>query len=565
MAKQKKKSTQINSMDKAIGRMAGIEVQNPSEFRKYMDELKERYKEYAENIGLQGNPSEIPKITKENEHYFHQICSTATMNEYISFVRTLLIGYWTSHRKVYVFTQEIIDYMETVLRIQDFTIDITALQKVALREPIYIEAPPGSPVSRVFWGAVSFCHKDMVERYNKGLADEYCCFVSLISDKGCFAAFNMNGRSSVREAVERWRDDDEKAKEEMIFALKLVAYIGYMRGMKDATDLAFTEEPIRNGVRYRTQTIYTDSVLPDETKPRGWIQAGLAPVIGYFDRKNMLRDFQNESSQHPDQIVVRNGDGDNAATFLQRMVLSWESRRNFYSFTSETAIFVASDNVYGLIKEGISSELLDYMPYNVIALIPEDPVSFSAALIARCTVEGNQPGVFVSIIGQENCPEAFCFPEDAPLMNGNIDRCLKEVRGDILLSLGLFKHILQTLKRKTIRRIGNREESKARPPHPVTEADIPASPVVRQGTDIDNIVPIAMFDLTKRTVKKVSQKEAAHRNGWKVVPHVRRRHPHRYWVGKGKDKHLEVRWLESMAINRKQKELPSVTVHNVGL
>lgn len=93
---------------------------------------------------------------------------------------------------------------------------------------------------------------------------------------------------------------------------------------------------------------------------------------------------------------------------------------------------------------------------------------------------------------------------------------------------------------------------------------MPEPPVVRQGGDINDTIPITMYDLTKRAVKRVSQKEAARRGGWKVAPHTRRKHYHRYWVGKGENRHLEPRLLESMKINRGEKT-PSVITHSVGL
>lgn len=34
-----------------------------------------------------------------------------------------------------------------------------------------------------------------------------------------------------------------------------------------------------------------------------------------------------------------------------------------------------------------------------------------------------------------------------------------------------------------------------------------------------------------------------------MTPHTRRSHAHRYWVGKGENRHLEVRWLQDMKIN----------------
>jgi len=34
---------------------------------------------------------------------------------------------------------------------------------------------------------------------------------------------------------------------------------------------------------------------------------------------------------------------------------------------------------------------------------------------------------------------------------------------------------------------------------------------------------------------------------------MRRRHPHRYWVGSGDNKHLEVRWIDEIRVNGKRE------------
>ena len=39
----------------------------------------------------------------------------------------------------------------------------------------------------------------------------------------------------------------------------------------------------------------------------------------------------------------------------------------------------------------------------------------------------------------------------------------------------------------------------------------------------------------------------------KCRPILRRRHPHRYWVGSGDNKHLEVRWIDEIRVNGKRE------------
>jgi hypothetical protein len=102
-------------------------------------------------------------------------------------------------------------------------------------------------------------------------------------------------------------------------------------------------------------------------------------------------------------------------------------------------------------------------------------------------------------------------------------------------------------------------------PHlPEKKLPIPSAPIIRQGGDISDIIPIAMYDLTKRAIKRVPRKEEARRSGWKMTPHTRRRHPHRYWVGSGENRRQEIRWLECIHINKQSEDaVPAVTVHEV--
>ena len=67
-------------------------------------------------------------------------------------------------------------------------------------------------------------------------------------------------------------------------------------------------------------------------------------------------------------------------------------------------------------------------------------------------------------------------------------------------------------------------------------------------------------EVTVRTVKRIPQKEALQRGGWKMIPHMRRGHPHRYWVGKGEQRHMEIRWLDPMHINAKAKKTAGETI-----
>ena len=73
MAKQKKGKT-ISNLDKAIGRVIGIETQNSSEFQTKISAFMEQYKSYADVFGLTGNPSAKPHVKREDLEFYNNIC-----------------------------------------------------------------------------------------------------------------------------------------------------------------------------------------------------------------------------------------------------------------------------------------------------------------------------------------------------------------------------------------------------------------------------------------------------------------------------------------------------------
>ena len=368
----------------------------------------------------------------------------------------------------------------------------------------------------------------------------------------------------VWKAMQKDLEGIEGRDEDVQLLTKLVAYIGYMKGMKDTKDSVFEEETIKNGIRYKVLPAYTESPTADETTMTGWIRAGLARVMGYYDRSNMIRDFYRDVSQVEQPFV--NDTLDSATNFIKRMVLSWETSRNLYGFKNEFVLSLPIPWLEDTLFTGISSDLLDYMPYNVMAIYPTESTSFLVALVSRCTLEDGAPGIFVAVFGQsEDSHTISCFYEGESLVDGTLKEALNKIDTDTAIVLCIFKHILTILQRKALRRMNSsRHPALPGPRHPGKGLSIPAVPIIRQGGDVSDIVPIAMYDLTKRAVKRVARKEEARRSGWKMTPHTRRRHPHRYWVGRGENRHQEIRWLENIHVNKQNKDaLPAVTVHEV--
>ena len=566
MAKQKKGKT-ISNLDKTIGRVVGIETQNPSEFRMKISDFMEQYKSYAEAFGLTGNPSAKPHVRKEDLEFYHDICKEENATDYICATRTLLAGYWYTHRVVYTFTEETLDFLDKEMDIDNFRLNISTLQRAATEEPILIELPPGYPIQKAFLGRVSFFSEATGKASELDTLD-FCIFASLVKKEKTLALIGASADMPVSQYIQSRTRNLDGHDEEVCFLTRLVVYIAYMKGMQDTKDAVFVEEPIKNGVRFKVLPAHAESPTADESCETGWIRAGLAPVMGYYDRMNMIRDFSSDlSARSPEKSSCDIDDTDaSMRAFLEKVVLSWESNRNLYGFNNELALSAALDMVIDVLSSGISSDLLDYMPYNVMAFYPTESNAFMTALISRCSLKGGRRGVYLIVLTRpDECSSVCYFGEDEPLIEGKLERWSEEIDADAALVLGIFKYTLTILRRKALRKMNS--SGQPNPPNPnlpEKKLPIPSAPIIRQGGDISDIIPIAMYDLTKRAIKRVPRKEEARRSGWKMTPHTRRRHPHRYWVGSGENRRQEIRWLESIHINKQSEDaVPAVTVHEV--
>lgn len=566
--KKGKKQAPLNSMDKMICDILNISAQNAADFRKKMDKRMELYTQYSDGFGLAESPSKKPVIKDDSRELFEKICNSENMADYAATVNLLVAGYWHQNRVVYYFTRDVLEYIDNELNIEKFVLDMQQLQERAAESPIVIVLPAGYQFERAFLGAVSFFNDEIYNMCGP-CTDNLCNYIHFFKRDNSVGYLCRSLHEPVSDILNAIRNDKTDAigngTEEHAFLMKLIAYIGYMRSFVDVVDDVFIESSIKNGVSYKVLPPKTTDIIPDMTHADGWMRTGLSLPFGYFSRNNMIKDFYQAVQMGPAEykFPIDCLDREIAETFTKRMVLNWEANRNFYQFSNGVALYAAESYLTQIIEKGIPTGLLDYMPYHVMALRPTDTAGISVALITRCTFETGESGVFIAIGGNENDPMAqYLFRENYPLSDIELVHFFNNITPEILSSLFVLMHILTTLQRKANRH-SEPTAATVSSSRSMKNCSIPDIPVIRQSSSITNIIPIALYDLTKKAVKRVPDKEAAERGGWKMVPHVRRRHPHRYWVGTGENRHLEVRWLENMNINQDKDQTLAVTVHSV--
>ena len=224
---------------------------------------------------------------------------------------------------------------------------------------------------------------------------------------------------------------------------------------------------------------------------------------------------------------------------------------------------MSNKNLGEVTTKGISSDLLQFMPARTLVFLMED--AGSIGIVSTCKASSGQGLLIMPIINGHG--DAVVVNADSPYRL-NPDKTEDETFLQILCAV---VHLLTILKENALKKALKDYVSQG---NPDTKALVPVEfkqPALRQpsGNSPDtsplrigasvNDMPLQMFSITGKCVRRVSRAETEKYNSWKMTPHVRRRHLHHYWVGKGADRHLEARWLEPMKINNTDSDaIPTV-------
>lgn len=560
----KKKARQPNALQKAVMRACDIQTLAPGKTKDTIANIKMRYKELRQVLGME-SPMSIPRFTRGGETLFRRCQADETL--FASVVCRMVVGYWTANKVVYRIPDETLEFIHNKFLIKEAGYNINTLLLNACSSPIYLEfTGENTSVEGAFCSCTTLMQKGAKKLSIQDINECPSLFADILAKDERPYVFTFRTEScSVRKAVGNTQKELHDIKEEgRTVVMEVLAYIGWLLGHLDAKGTALMPESLQGGECYQVLPIPFEDSIPDLSQPSGWFRCGLCVFSDYLSRKNMIENAcaQLKAGHWTPDTPVRRLDASSLEQATYAATLAWEKSKVIYQYDEETRAVLYNKYLESIMLDGIGTELMEFLPHNVMVFAPSG--SWDVALAAKCKLEESDvPGIFMLII---NGTGAFCaaFPCNQSPLSGLIRETGPQSSKQFADALCVMYHILSVMRHKTLKRWEKEdrggENSQERPSLHIDTATKETGPV-REGYAI----PIQLYDLTARTVKKVSDDETLRRSGWKMVPHVRRRHPHRYWVGTGGNRHLEVRWLEDMHIHgdEEQENPTSVVIHPV--
>lgn len=564
MAKQKKKSS-LNYIQRVLAEAYGVKSSSVEETKRNLQNAKEVGKKALQLLDIQDTLQNVRRTTA-NASYYDKITCDNDSTGFFGVVRTLLLGVWSKNRVLYTISKELDEYLQNDLQIQKCPFQPDAVFAAVCRSPILLEFLDG-PIEWAFCASSSILSEDM---RRQGLTEDHPYLITVYRERA-----SEESRIICHRGDDLYTANQEECNANTIF--RTLMYLGFVSVTKDGVGNVMI--PID---RYGCQSAYMIQQIQQLDHPEfvfdpcGWMGNGLCFYMLFLTRAGML-DYTDkylasntELDNEPVSIPQKpNSTDDIHFRKVLRMVKEWEDNRIVYQFTNKTERKFQELYQDSICLEGFSCDLLNYFPHNTIALFQKD--SKDITLFSPCRIrleDGTCPGVFFVSIHSLDLEAEWCVFPASVLGASEIAR----ITGTIPPAICALYHILTVLKHQTQENYladsfsrGNTETTelalyRSTANHTSHTKDKDVEPV-RQGASISDI-PLNVFDVSVNMLKRAPKTQTEHYSGWHMVPHIRRRHPHRYWVGSGENRHMEVRWLEPMHIN-KSEETMQTTVKNL--
>lgn len=572
----KKKATTLSAIDRAFAAAGNFPSKTPTEFRRLLEDFRKRHKYRAAQLGIQKSPSEPIIETAANREMLQMLRAEENSEVYAGTIRDLALGCWYDNKIVYHFTPQAVQYIDDVFRPERLNLSMNRIIWTLCKDPVYLEFPNGSSLQGAFCSCVSLLNDSLPECEGAG-TEKAPLFVAMLVRRGTASIYLHMGQDLfLSSELARYETEDD-----VKYLLRALSYLAFCSIENDGDRVIVPYQKGKYDYKIVSEVPFPDcredrfDYLEDHT---AWMRYGLCSFYGYLSRENMVKAFTEDLKalcQYKDYSFPPDGVPNSKEAIeykIKEAALSWEDYRTIYQYDKKTEQTFRSNYMSELGINGFPDRLVDYMPYPTIVLNQKD--SERTALISLGKVDGPaQRGIFIITFGEENHSLAIFPTSKSPFSALDFD----EDTDFAISALCAFYHILTVLEAKTLKRLAKEQLMQGDPAGTALVAVIETQgkkgrqsqgdgaapePVLRMGPPLEDI-PFEMYDLTPRTVKHVPNKTVYARHGWNMRPHSRRAHPHRYWVGSGEDKHLEVRWLEKMKINAKERPIETTTVHDL--
>lgn len=541
--KGKKKDTPLSSLNKAFGTAARFPSMQPVEFRTTLDDFKRKAKATKKRLGLTEDPFEPPVVDEDVKENLEYLWQKDHHMEYLAAIRDILLDSWYQEKRVYTVSNEMFDYFVHTFRVQELPFYLSPLLELLCKKAVYLEFPDNEKLQGVFCGLTWLTNEAITPV--KGLLREPIFYGLLLEKSETYIYVHRHEGISVSDFFK-----EEETPEGIKTTMLALAYIGYMSGIKDAQDKVLTPRYRQGAMCWEVRkSPYPESII-DYKDPLGWSVNGLCSLFGYLSRENFLKSVEIYADRSCELSAgIYSGSMQCYDKCGSAMILEWEETRVIYQYDDDTAESFRDKYLDDILLNGISSQLLWYMPQQTILLFNRDHRT-TTLISVREMAESSAKGIYILPLDADT-PYLEVLPASEPLAS-----CL-EIEDTIEATCALY-HILSVYHDRAVKKVqkdillsGNPEKEELVPTYEPRN-NFPQQHegnALRTGEDIGYVPMPDIFDLTKRTVKRMPRPKAESGGGWHMIPHTRRPHPHRYWVGSGENKHMEVRYLNSIRIH----------------
>ena len=543
MAKQKKKKKKSSLTGQERELVSLLKLRdNPTTLFQETMRCRSMSKQLMASLGMT-IPSDPPADTAEARRILDKMAESA--NDYGGAMRFLIEGYWMSHRQTYVITPELLEFVNSDYWLFQSQMDYFGIISEACKEPVVLDLSSLGFNKNIMCGKVSILPPGTTEE-GEDISERFNLFAMVFEPGGHVGVhITSEADSSVKAYVEYQDNIKDEDGISWLPVARLLLYIGYLKCQSDENGRYLVPKQ-EGGTRFEVKPMpirADDPIIGFEPE---WANSGARIVLRYLERDNMIRDLKEEiesSGIDPAAPVPTHCSEDDTILQWDLAVLEWERNRAIYLFDDKAGAALKEKYQNDFEQEGFLKGLVEYMPSNTIVLSYRGCVSY---LVSKRGIEGQSgPGIVV----QDLVVPVRVF---ARLTDGTSKTTVSPDQYKLMEVFCALKHILVTLKEREEKKLAEtpvsaRAAMTTLPPKPDSK---PAKPALYEGSGIAlEVPPVRMFEVTGRTVKKLTNKELVQRHGWTMTPHTRRSHAHRFWVGKGENRHLEIRWLSDMRIN----------------
>ena len=566
--KSKKKTTPLSSVMKAFCIAGHFPAKTPSEFRALLPGFKQRYQSLLSSLHYTP-PEPVVVRTADNYKFLDMLIDKDNFDEYASASRDFILGYWLSHKRIYKINADTIDFLDNEFHIEQCNIDFSRFYQQLCNETIYLEFPNNAPATGAFCGCLPFISQrfttaDGIRPLATSIIQGNTTMMNILYAPYC------NLQQCIEESP---KDSPYNAAENLI--CKAIAYIAYINDMNDSLGTTLIEVPQPYSC-YEVHPIPFKDSLIDFSTPNGWIQSGLCNYFSYLSRQHMVSDFIAALKKlSPSDFILKDVKPPltELNPLIMHSVLSWEENKVIYQYSKDVSVSLTALYGENLLNAGVSSRLVQYMPYPTIILF--DSSLESTSMISLCQINEVGPALFLDLIEKGDQSISIIPLDDSPIGKLGPNALIPPPLYTVLCA---YIHILSVQEKRTLKKIRANTcpiDSPAiqQPSNSAVQtpnADIRTPPILRIGEVLDEEFQLlltpstSLFELTPRTIKVIPKKEIATRCGFRMPPHIRGAHPHNYWVGRGEARHLEVRYLKSIKVNAEKKDfMPTTVIRNI--